>query len=405
MIKIAMISPGFLPIPAVRGGAVEVLATHIIEGNERSEGVFFDVYTVPDENLNEKEYKNSRVIQIQPSILLHRICKLWNILNRNITRERIITEWQVSIIQKIIVGDYNYILVENDMIMCKHICKVFKHKNIKIIYHMHNGYDADSKTPKLVKEISKRVDKVLAISNYIKNEVLQVAPTAKIDVLYNAIDLNGFRMQAASRETYRKKFLMTEKDRVFIYSGRITEEKGVRELLEAFIRLKKEEAGQCAKLLIVGKSWFASDDVPDYVKELQILAHNCDDITFTGYVLPPEMPSILAAADIAVIPSKWEEPFGLVVLEAMAAGLKIVTTNSGAIPEIVDSTMAEIVDKESYFVDNLYQGMKNSLNADSKAEYAAEQLKKHPEFNAEFYYGNFCRCIGITNGEERSRSY
>lgn len=402
MIKIAMISPGFLPVPAVRGGAVEVLATHIIEGNERSEGVFFDVYTVPDEKLNEIEYKNSRVIQVQPGVLLHRICKLWNILNKNTTRERIITEWQVSIIQKIIAGDYDYILIENDMIMCKHICRVFKHKNVKIIYHMHNGYDAESKTPELIREISDRVDKVLAISNYIKDEVLRASPGTKIDVLYNAIDVNGFRMQAATRKAYRKKFSITEKDRVFIYSGRITAEKGVRELLEAFCRLKKEEVGQCAKLLIVGKSWFASDDVPDYVKELQRIADNRDDITFTGYVLPPEMPSLLAAADIAVIPSKWEEPFGLVVLEAMAAGLKIVTTNSGAIPEIVDSTMAEIVDKESNLVDNLYRGMKNSLNLDSKAECAAEQLKNHTEFNADYYYGNFCRCVGMTSDEERS---
>ena len=45
MIKIAMITPGFLPVPAVNGGAVEVLATHIIEGNESANGVHFDVYT------------------------------------------------------------------------------------------------------------------------------------------------------------------------------------------------------------------------------------------------------------------------------------------------------------------------------------------------------------------------
>lgn len=144
---------------------------------------------MPDEKINKIKYKNSRVIQINPGVVLHRICKLWNILNKHETREQIITEWQVSVIQNIVRENYDYILVENDMIMCKHICRVFRHKKVKIIYHMHNGYDTDSKTPELLKEISGRVDKILAISNYIKNEVLRVSPNANIDVLYNAIDM------------------------------------------------------------------------------------------------------------------------------------------------------------------------------------------------------------------------
>ena len=402
MIKIAMITPGFLPVPAVNGGAVEVLATHIIEGNESANGVHFDVYTVPDEKINKIKYKNSRVIQINPGVVLHRICKLWNILNKHETREQIITEWQVSVIQNIVRENYDYILVENDMIMCKHICRVFRHKKVKIIYHMHNGYDTDSKTPELLKEISGRVDKILAISNYIKNEVLRVSPNANIDVLYNAIDIDSFRVQDGVRIAYRKKFSIEEKEPVFIYTGRITEEKGVRELIEAFIKLKNEKTYQQAKLLVVGKSWFASDDISEYVKDLQRLADNRNDIVFTGYVLPPEMPSVLAAADIAVIPSKWEEPFGLVVLEALASGLKLVATNSGAIPEIVDATVAELVDKDSNFVENLCQGMKRSLDSNSKTQCVADYLKKHPEFNAKFYFQNFCTCVGITSSKERN---
>ena len=50
------------------------------------------------------------------------------------------------------------------------------------------------------------------------------------------------------------------------------------------------------------------------------------------------MPSFLKIANIIVVPSMWEEPFGLTVLEAMAAGVPLIATRSGGIPEVCEGS-------------------------------------------------------------------
>ena len=63
------------------------------------------------------------------------------------------------------------------------------------------------------------------------------------------------------------------------------------------------------------------------------------------------MPNYLQLADIAALPAMWEEPFGLTIVEAMAAGLPLITTRSGGIPEICEG-VATIVERDG-IVNNL----------------------------------------------------
>ena len=58
------------------------------------------------------------------------------------------------------------------------------------------------------------------------------------------------------------------------------------------------------------------------------------------------VPDYLHLADIAVLPSMWEEPFGLTIVEALAAGLPLITTRSGGIPEICEG-IATIVERDN----------------------------------------------------------
>jgi len=69
------------------------------------------------------------------------------------------------------------------------------------------------------------------------------------------------------------------------------------------------------------------------------------------------MPFIYSIADIGCVPSIWEEPFGLTVIEQMAMGLPIVVSDAGAIPEIVDSSCALIVKRDSQYVNNLKEAI------------------------------------------------
>ena len=83
-----------------------------------------------------------------------------------------------------------------------------------------------------------------------------------------------------------------------------------------------------------------------------------DRIIFTGFVPYNTMPDYLQLADIAIIPSVWDDPFPTTVLEAQAMGLPIITTRRGGIPEEVTEENALILTTDDYFVDNLTESIK-----------------------------------------------
>lgn len=108
---------------------------------------------------------------------------------------------------------------------------------------------------------------------------------------------------------------------VFLYVGRLHHQKGVRHLLSAFRSV--QESGIDASLLIVGDG---SDE-----RELRNLAAGLHGVHFEGFVQGAKLPEIYALGDVSVFPTLGD-PNGLVVEEAMAAGLPVIsTTNAGDI--------------------------------------------------------------------------
>lgn len=68
--KIAILTSGFAPVPAVDSGAVEQLTSYLIFDNEKSQDIQFDVYTIADKRLNTITLKNTKIIQININKLL-----------------------------------------------------------------------------------------------------------------------------------------------------------------------------------------------------------------------------------------------------------------------------------------------------------------------------------------------
>ena len=76
-------------------------------------------------------------------------------------------------------------------------------------------------------------------------------------------------------------------------------------------------------------------------------------IKFTGLIPQSEISALYHIADVAVLPSMWEEPAGLTMLEAAAAGVPVITTNAGGIPEYLRNDLGIFLDRDNELVNNI----------------------------------------------------
>ena len=111
------------------------------------------------------------------------------------------------------------------------------------------------------------------------------------------------------------------------FVGRITPEKGVMDAIEV-ARLTGRRLQVAAKVPTLATE-------VDYWKRIVKPALAGADVTILGELPEAERDSLVASSHAAIIPSAWPEPFGLVVIEAMALGTPVLVRRSGAIPELV----------------------------------------------------------------------
>jgi glycosyltransferase involved in cell wall biosynthesis len=117
-----------------------------------------------------------------------------------------------------------------------------------------------------------------------------------------------------------------------LYAGQIEEEKGVHTLLEAVPLLGLANSAS-VRVSIAGD--ILNQEYYDRLRKLVAGLNGHCSVQFLGKVSPQEMPEVFRCHDVLVFPSVWQEPFSIVVLEAMASGLCVVGTTTGGSAEIL----------------------------------------------------------------------
>jgi glycosyltransferase involved in cell wall biosynthesis len=117
-----------------------------------------------------------------------------------------------------------------------------------------------------------------------------------------------------------------------LYAGRIYPEKGIGTLIEAMIKLVRDQGKREISLSVAGSG---SVEYENHLRELVIEAGVTENVLFLGWMPPAEMPELLRKFDVLVLPSSWSEPFSRSVLEGMISGLVVVATHIGGTPEII----------------------------------------------------------------------
>ena len=116
------------------------------------------------------------------------------------------------------------------------------------------------------------------------------------------------------------------KDREFIFVGRLVRDKGVDVLLRALANLHSR--GMKARMSVVG-----AGHEEQKLKQLALDLDIGDSVDFTGALHGAELAAMIQSHHIGIVPSRWQEPFGIVALELIASGIPIIVSRVGGLPE------------------------------------------------------------------------
>ncbi len=182
----------------------------------------------------------------------------------------------------------------------------------------------------LVAAWTRTADQIFCISEATAGVFRRRGRDAKVEVLYNPIDLAAFRT-APRLESVRAELGARPADKLIATVGRIHPRKDLETFIRAAARVGA--AAPAARFAIVGAAEGGQEEA--YRERLRALAHQLglgDRLVFAG--ARRDIPDVMAALDLFVLTSR-HEGFGRVVAEAMGAGRPIVVTDEGAPPELV----------------------------------------------------------------------
>ena len=176
--------------------------------------------------------------------------------------------------------------------------------------------------------LSHESTRVITCSGYMRDQVTSLfnLPTNQIDVVPNGVDDRAWHAKPRAVATARARF--AGDGPLIGFAGRLVYEKGVQHLVHAIPRLRERHPG--LRVVIAG-------DGP-YRNELQQESDRLrldQTVSFLGFMNESQLPAVLGATDATVVPSLYE-PFGMVALEAAAAGAPLAVAATGGLAEIVE---------------------------------------------------------------------
>lgn len=387
MKTICLFSPGILPIPAVKGGAIETLLELLIEQNEIEKKVRFLVVSVHDEEAEARsqKYKQTDFIYIKRNLLFAGAYKALKILARKLFNFRFshanLYYWLG--VRKVLAAKPDAVVAEGgNYATFSQFTQTIGKENVFLHLHQHLRGDA---------ELDDIFGEVLTVSYFVKDEWLTTSnmDTEKVTVLPNAIDNDRFTDSLSTQEkaASRMDLGLSPTDFVVLFCGRIVPEKGVKELILALEKV----ADPTVKLLIMGSPNFALKDKSDYLAEVEdLVKKNADRMVFTGYVANEETYRYYAIADVVSVPTLIEEAAGLVVLEAMAVGRPLIVTNSGGIPEYATPELAMILERNEDLVNNLAASITTLKgNGTLRSQMAKNAKERSLRYSKKVFYTDF----------------
>jgi len=214
-------------------------------------------------------------------------------------------------------------------------------------------------------EVAQKSDFLIAVSEATKKDIVEYlgVSESKLKMIHLGVD-ESFRpiKDSALKASVRLHYGLPE--RFILYLGTIEPRKNVGGLIRAYARLCEEKNPEHSLVIAGGTGW-KSKGLTALVKNLGVERR----VHFTGYVDEGDLPILYNLADLFAFPSLYEG-FGLPVLEAMACGVPVVTSNVSSLPEVAGDA-AVLVDPHS--IDHIADGMRRLLSDNVMRESCTEK--------------------------------
>ncbi len=182
-------------------------------------------------------------------------------------------------------------------------------------------------------------DLTVCNSHYTRERLPRIYPNVAAEIVYCPVKDPGPPLDASERTALRKLHGADPDTTVIVQAGRIARHKGHLLHLEALGRLKDVPGWICWQ---IGGAQTPAE--VEYLAEMRAAANRsgiADRVRFLGW--QPDARTLLAAADVFCQPNTLPEPFGIVFVEALYAGLPVVATATGGAVEVVDETCGVLI--------------------------------------------------------------
>ena len=385
--RVLLVPPPDLPVPAVQGGAVETLLTHLIRENEREGQLDLLCASVPDEAARRaaEGLKHTKMLYI-PRPHGHR--RYWPMVfvERCLGIAAPYDPWYQKVQLSLALeppGPDLIVAEGGNLTQCSAISRMFGRK--RCLAHLH-GQTACSPVMDTI------YGGILALSEFIREDYLK---TSTLDprrayIWYNCVDTKRFR-PGPPPLALRTRLGFGERDFVVLFCGRLDPDKGIHKLMEALALLPVPQI----KLLIVGSPFFGRTQQSSFLRRLEQQARALGNrVQFTGYIPNEDLPDYYRLADLVCVPTLVEEAAGLVAVEAMACGRPVLATRSGGMPEYLEGSQAVLVERGDNIADQLAWSIRMLYEHPALcAEMGAAGTERAQDFSVERYYKEFVRIV------------
>ncbi|MCL1631557.1 glycosyltransferase family 4 protein [Sporolactobacillus sp. CPB3-1] len=383
--KIAIVCTEKRPVPAVRGGAVETLVDLLIRDNEQHPYANLDIYSIDDSEAKARstQFRHAHFYYMRTTDPFRPARRMMNRVCHKFRLAYFSDVFLVRTVRALKKHNYDWIIVENRPKFIKRLRRKLG-EEARIALHLHN--DVLNRTCYDARAVLQQCDRVLSVSKFIHARVVETTAEArrKARILYNRIDTALFSPETKGRTIHRMREQsgIPENRPVVLYYGRLCAGKGVPNLIRAFARART--VNPSFFLVLIGRFPCRKE-----LKQIRAALKTLPEHSYTliDYLPHDELPKLVSTADIIALPSLCHEAFGLTIAEAMALGKAVITTDAGAIPELVENRAALVVRTGRRFNERLADALLRcaanpKLRARLGAKAQAEALRR---FRAEGY--------------------